>query len=113
MRGGFVAEADGVDVVVVVGEADGRLSAFEVVDDDAVVGCACDDFAAVAAEAEGPDAEAVAAHVAVGLAGVGARRARGEVGEVEEGVVGLVGWVGGCKADHVANTAVCEEAVVG
>lgn len=48
MRGRLVAVADGVDVVLVAVDAEDGLPGFEVVDVDAVVGCAGYDFAAVA-----------------------------------------------------------------
>ena len=111
MRRHLIAETYGVDVVRVVREADGRLPALEIVDDDGVVGGAGNDLAAIAREPQGPDAEVVAAHVAVATS-AGAGGAGREVGEVEEGVVGLVEGVGGGKADSVPDGGVGEIAVV-
>lgn len=105
MGGGLVAEADGVDVVFVARDAEDGLAAFQVEDVDAAVAGACDDLAAVAREAEGPDAEVAAAIMAAAAA------TTAHVGEVE--LVGGGGF-GVCvgEANCWADGAVGEEFVV-
>ena len=65
------------------------MSAFKVIYDNRVIGCACDNLAAVAREAQRPDTEVVAAHVPI-RAAAGSGGAGCEVSEIKESVVGLV-----------------------
>ena len=111
MRRHLIAETNRIDVVGVVREADGGLPALEIVDDDGVVGRTGDNFPAITREPQGPDAEVVAAHVAIAAAARGGG-AGCEVREVEEGVVGLIQRICRGEADGMPDGGVRKIAVV-
>jgi hypothetical protein len=64
MRRHCVTEAYGIDIILVPGDAQYRLTAFDVVYIDRVVSCARNDLTAVTGEADRPDLDlSASAHI--------------------------------------------------